>query len=93
LYEGLGLPPLEAMACGLPVVVSNAASLPEVVGNAGIIKDPRDVKGFADAMYEILTNNGLKEDLRRKGLKRVKLFTWEKTAAKTLKVYEEVYSG
>jgi glycosyltransferase involved in cell wall biosynthesis len=93
VYEGFGLPPLEAMACGLPVVTSNAASLPEVVGDAGIMKHPNDIKGFANALYEILANDGLRKDLTRKGLKRAKLFRWEKTAAKTLKVYEEVYPG
>ena len=91
VYEGFGLPPLEAMACGLPVVTSSAASLPEVVGDAGIMKDPKDVNGFANAMYEILTNDGLREDLIKKGMKRARLFSWQKTAAETLKVYEEVY--
>jgi len=92
LYEGFGLPPLEAMACGTPVVTSNTSSLPEVVGDAGIMVEPYDVDGFAKAMYEILTNDGLREELRKKGLKRAKLFNWRKTAEETLEVYEEVYN-
>lgn len=92
LYEGFGLPPLEAMACGTPVITSNTSSLPEVVGNAGIMVDPYDVDGLAKVMYEVLTNEGLREELRKKGLERAKLFSWKKTAEETLKVYEEVYN-
>jgi len=92
LYEGFGLPPLEAMACGTPVITSNTSSLPEVVGDAGIMVDPYDVDGLAKAMYEVLTNDGLKEELRKRGLKRAKLFSWRKTAEETLKIYEEVYN-
>lgn len=91
LYEGFGLPPLEAMACGTPVITSNTSSLPEVVGDAGVMIDPYDVDGLAKAMFEVLTNEGLREDMRKKGLKRAKLFSWEKTAKETLKIYEEVY--
>lgn len=92
IYEGFGLPPLEAMACGIPVITSSSSSLPEVVGNAGIMVSPYDVDGLAKAMYEVLTNEGLKEELRKRGLKRAKLFSWRKTAKETLKVYEEVYN-
>lgn len=91
-YEGFGLPPLEAMACGTPVITSNASSLPEVVGDAGIMVDPHDVVGLAKAMYDVLTNDPLRENLVKKGLQRAKLFNWEKTARETLKVYEEVIS-
>jgi glycosyltransferase involved in cell wall biosynthesis len=90
IYEGFGLPPLEAMACGLPVVTSNTSSLPEVVGDAGIMKDPNDVEGLANAMYEVLTDNGLREDLIKKGLKRAKIFSWEKTAKKISRIYKEI---
>ena len=89
-YEGFGLPPLEAMACGTPVITSNTSSLPEVVGDAGIMIDPYDVDGFANAMFEVLTNDGLRDDMSEKGLERANMFSWEKTAKETLKVYEEV---
>jgi len=92
LYEGFGLPPLEAMACGTPVITSNTSSLPEVVGDAGIMVDPYDVDGLAKAMYEVLTNDGLREELRKRGLKRAKLFNWKKCAEEHLRVYEEVYN-
>ncbi len=63
LYEGFGLPPLEAMACGCPVITSNISSLPEVVGDAGMMIDPNDVESLTESMHEILTNEGLKEEL------------------------------
>lgn len=90
-YEGFGLPPLEAMACGCPVIASNVASLPEVVGDAGILVDPRDTDGWVKAMYEVLMDEGLRQEMIKKGLKRTKMFSWEKTAKETYKVYEEVY--
>ncbi|WP_421077859.1 glycosyltransferase family 1 protein [Methanothermococcus sp. Ax23] len=92
IYEGFGLPPLEAMACGTPVVTSNTSSLPEVVGDAGIMVNPYDVNELAKAMYEVLTNDGLREELSKKGLERAKLFSWKKCAEEHLKVYEEVYN-
>jgi glycosyltransferase involved in cell wall biosynthesis len=91
-YEGFGLPPLEAMACGCPVITSNAASLPEVVDNAGIMVDPLNIDGLAEAIYNVLTNDGLREDMIKKGLERAKMFTWERTARETYKVYEEVWN-
>jgi glycosyltransferase involved in cell wall biosynthesis len=90
LYEGFGLPPLEAMACGTPIVSSNASSLPEVVGEAGIMVDPLNVDAFTNAMYKILTNDGLRGDLIKKGLERAELFSWEKTADGVFNVYREV---
>lgn len=89
-YEGFGLPPLEAMACGTPVVTSNASSLPEVVGDAGIMIDPNDSDRLANAMYNVLTDNGLKEDMIKKGLKRAKMFSWERAAEEVLEVYKSV---
>jgi len=90
LYEGFGLPPLEAMACGTPVVCSNAASLPEVVGDAAITVDPYDVQGLAGAMHCVLADADLQHDLRRRGLERAAAFTWERTARETVQVYREV---
>jgi glycosyltransferase involved in cell wall biosynthesis len=90
LYEGFGLPPLEAMACGTPVVCSNAASLPEVVGDAAITVDPYDVEALAEAMRRVLANADLQQDLRRRGLERAAGFTWERTARETVQVYREV---
>jgi glycosyltransferase involved in cell wall biosynthesis len=92
LYEGFGLPPLEAMQCGTPVITSNTSSLPEVVGDAGIMVNPYDVDELANKMYEVLTNDGLREELSKKGLERAKLFSWKKCAEEHLKVYEEVYN-
>ncbi len=90
LYEGFGLPPLEAMACGTPVITSNTSSLPEVVGNAGIMVNPKDVNGLAESMHRVLTDNVLKEDLSKKSLERSKKFSWEKSANETWKVYESI---
>jgi glycosyltransferase involved in cell wall biosynthesis len=89
LYEGFGLPILESMACGTPVVSSNAASLPEVVGKAGILVDPYDVNGMAEAMYRVLSDNNLAQDLIKKGLRQSKRFSWVQTAKDTLAVYKK----
>lgn len=90
LQEGFGLPPLEAMACGTPVVSSNATSLPEVVGDAAVTFDPEDTESMAGAIERVFGNRGLREELKGKGLERVKKFSWRTAAEKTLKVYEEV---
>lgn len=90
LYEGFGLPPLEAMACGTPVITSNLTSLPEVVGDSAITADPYDVNAFAEAMYALLTDEKLREKIMSKGLKRAKLFSWEKSAQETLKAYKSL---
>ena len=87
LYEGFGLPPLEAMACGTPVIASNTSSLPEVVGDAAILVDPLDVDAIADAIGRVLTKQDLADDLRNRGLARARLFTWERTARETLAAY------
>lgn len=90
LYEGFGLPPLEAMACGCPVVSSNTSSLPEVMGEAGIMVDPYDTDGLAQAMREVLTNRKLRDEMVRKGLEQAKKFSWERAAEQTQEVYDKV---
>jgi glycosyltransferase involved in cell wall biosynthesis len=90
LYEGFGLPPLEAMACGTPVITSNTSSLPEVVGDAGIMVDPVDIDALTESIYQVLNNPNLQEDMQKNGLERSKIFTWEKTAKETWKIYEMI---
>ena len=93
IYEGFGLPPLEAMACGTPVITSNISSLPEVVGDAGIMIDHSNVEALAEAMRDVLADESLRNSIISKGLKRAKMFNWKKCAKETLKVYEEVAFG
>ena len=90
LYEGFGLPPLEAMASGTPVVTSNVSSLPEVTGDAAVLVDPYDVDSISDGMRRILDDPRLAEELRIKGLKRAREFSWERSVEKTQRVYREV---
>ncbi len=87
LYEGFGLPVLEAMACGCPVITSNTTSLTEVGGDSVLYVDPDNVEQIAQGMYEILTNIELTESLRQKGLKRSQLFSWEKTAEEIRNIF------
>ena len=91
LYEGFGLPPLEAMACGIPIITSNTSSLPEVVGNAGIMVDPVDVNSLSEAMYNVLGDKELRRQMSKDGLKRAKLFSWDETAKKIIGIYDELY--
>jgi len=90
LYEGFGMPPLEAMACGTPVVTSNASSLPEVVGDAALVVDPLDVAALADAMGHLLTDRDLRENMARRGVEQARLFTWTRAAASLLDIYRRV---
>ena len=90
LFEGFGLPPLEAMACGTPVITANTTSLPEVVGDAAVQVDPLDVEALAGAMARVTGDAGLRAELRARGLERAGQFTWEKTARATLQVYRQV---
>jgi glycosyltransferase involved in cell wall biosynthesis len=90
LYEGFGLPPLEAMACGCPVVASQVASLPEVCGDAVCYVDPKEVQSIAGGINRVLTDDEFRRCLIQKGLERARLFTWEKTARETLAVFEQV---
>ncbi|GIW07637.1 MAG: glycosyl transferase family 1 [Dehalococcoidia bacterium] len=93
LYEGFGLPPLEAMACGTPVVVSNTSSLPEVVGEAGLLVPPTDVAALAGALRRVLEDDDLAAALRAKGLRQARRFRWEKAALETLAVYRTAVEG
>ena len=89
LYEGFGLPPLEAMACGTPVVCSEASSLPEVVGDAGLLVRPADVEGLAEALGQVLVDAKLREELSWRGRRRASQFSWERTARATRQIYYE----
>ena len=89
LYEGFGFQVLEAMACGTPVVASNTTSIPELVGDAALLCPPGDVDAFAAALRRLRTEEGLADDLRRRGLARAKEFTWERTAQQLSDVVEE----
>lgn len=87
LYEGFGLPPLEAMACGTPVIASTASSLPEVVGYAGLLVDPADAGALAEAMAQVLADPELRGRMREAGLARARAFSWPETARKTADTY------
>lgn len=89
LYEGFGLPPLEAMACGTPVVVSDTTSLPEVVGEAGVLVDPQSVPSIADGLRRALTDSDLRERLRAAGLERARQFSWDRVAERVRRVLAE----
>ena len=90
LYEGFGLPPLEAMASGTPVVTSNVSSLPEVAGDAAVLVDPYSPDAIADGIYTVLTDDGLAQSLRQKGLLRAKQFSWESSVQRVREIYDEV---
>ena len=89
LYEGFGLPPLEAMGCGTPVLTSNTTSLPEVTGDAAFLVNPNDTEAIADGIKQLVENSNLREQLTIKGLERTKIFSWEKTADQTWQVLQE----
>jgi glycosyltransferase involved in cell wall biosynthesis len=90
LYEGFGLPPLEAMACGTPVISSNAASLPEIVGDAALLVEPEAAIGWAETIRVAMKNEGRRAEMRARGLAQAKKFSWERAARETLQVYESI---
>ncbi|MDA8189867.1 MAG: glycosyltransferase family 1 protein [Dehalococcoidales bacterium] len=93
LYEGFGLPVLEAMACGTPVIASRSSSIPEVAADAAILVDPLDIDGWAEALVGVLGDENLGGALREKGLARARGFSWERMATETLAFYKHVVEG
>jgi glycosyltransferase involved in cell wall biosynthesis len=90
LWEGFGLPIVEAMACGTPVITANAAAMPETAGGAALLVDPHSIEDIAAAMQRITSNLDLRKQLRERGLERAQLFSWEKTASRTAALYDEI---
>ncbi len=90
IYEGFGLPPLEAMASGVPVIVSNRASLPEIVGNSGVLIDPEDIESLVQVIESLLDDRGKREQMASMGLQQAQKFTWKECAEKTFSVYQDV---
>ena len=90
LYEGFGLPVLEAMACGTPVIASGSSSLPEVAGDAALIVDPHDAIALSEAIYRVLTDRELRDDLRKRGLRRASGFSWRRTAEQMSRLLDEI---
>jgi glycosyltransferase involved in cell wall biosynthesis len=90
IYEGFGMPPLEAMACGVPVITSNVTSLPEVVQDAGYLVDPFSIEDICNAMTEILIDSKNRELLKQRGLERAKEFIWDKSAKLLREVYQKI---
>lgn len=93
IYEGFGLPPLEAMACGTPVLLSNASSLPEVGGQAAIMHDPHDVEALSDAMRHLMEDSGFRKDRAAASLQQAQRFSWQETARQTAAVYNAVVNA
>jgi glycosyltransferase involved in cell wall biosynthesis len=93
LYEGFGLPVLEAMQCGTPAIASNTTSVPEVVGDAGIMIDPTDSDQLCQAMLDVLTDASLQERLKREGLKRAQEFSWQKCAGQLVDLYKQAINS
>jgi glycosyltransferase involved in cell wall biosynthesis len=89
LWEGFGLPVLEAMACGTPVITSNISSLPEVAGDAAILINPYNIEEIIAAMKIIINDSETRKQLSEKGLKRANQFTWEKTGLATVEVFKK----
>ena len=90
LWEGFGLPVLEAMACGTPVLTSDVSSLPEVAGDAALLVPPTDVEAIADGLRRLLEDAALRADLAERGRRQAASFSWERCARETLSVYNSV---
>lgn len=90
LYETFGLPPLEGMASGVPVVASNIAAIPEVTGDAALLVDPTDEEALAEAIWHVLSSPAQRDEMTRRGKERAAAFTWQRTAAETIRVYQRV---
>lgn len=90
LYEGFGIPVLEAMACGTPVITSNVSSLPEVAGDAALLIDPHSSTDLADAICRLISDRDMANLLKTKGFERIKKYSWMRTAEETLKIYRDV---
>ena len=90
LYEGFGIPPLEAMACRCPVISSNTSSMPEVIGDAGEYFDPKEPESIKVAIEKVVFSQSRIRDLKTKGIKRLKMFSWENCAKETLKIYKNI---
>jgi glycosyltransferase involved in cell wall biosynthesis len=93
LYEGFGLPPLEAMAHGTPVVTSNVSSLPEVVGKAAVLVNPENIFEIRRALYRVLTDQPLRDRMKERGYEQAKKFSWDKSVRRILEVYEQLADG
>jgi len=90
LYEGFGMPVLEAMACGVPVITSNLSSLPQAAGPAGWLVSPHDAQELATAIHQLWTDAELRHQLSQAGLKHAAAFTWQRTAQRTIAVYRKI---
>jgi glycosyltransferase involved in cell wall biosynthesis len=93
LYEGFGLPPLEAMQCGVPVIASNSTSIPEVVGTAALLVDPLNIDEMCSSMKTLLDDESLRKQLREKGLQQARQFSWSKCAADTVRIYSSMITA